>query len=223
MDRRIFLLSASAWTLKVLARPPSGGWREGVHYLAIPAAGSLTKSLRKALVTEVFSYGCIHCYHLQSLLDTWTKQRANRIDFLRLPVQWSEKQRAYAKLYYTLEALNRRDLHSAVFEEIHVRNEPLIAPDPATTFTLQARFAAQHAVPTSDFERCFSSPTVTQSLRSDQLFLESIPVNGTPTMVVDKRFVTDPSRCPGASTQTDENNLINLLEITDYLVSLEIR
>ena len=49
-----------------------------------------------------------------------------------MPVTWSDGHRALAHLFYTLESLGKLDqLHGAVFKEIHVNGNPLVAQDQA--------------------------------------------------------------------------------------------
>ena len=51
------------------------------------------------------------------------------VDFVRIPVIWGPVHRQHAKLFYTLQALGRGDLHTKVFDTIH-RQDNLLAARP---------------------------------------------------------------------------------------------
>ena len=70
-------------------------------------------------MNEVFWYGCGHCYALDPTLENWRETKAKYIDFQRIPVIWGPPHRQHAKLFYTLQALGRGDLHAKVFDAIH--------------------------------------------------------------------------------------------------------
>ena len=48
---------------------------------------------------------------------------------MRIPVIWGPAHRQHAKLFYTLQALRRADLHTKVFDAIHQEGLPLAARD----------------------------------------------------------------------------------------------
>ena len=219
MDRRLFLLAGTAWSLRASAEPPAGGWRPGVHYVVVDGYRALNRPGRVA-VADVFSYTCIHCYRLESHLQAWLQRKPAYVDFVRIPIQWNEKQQAYARLYYTLQVLTRTDLHEAVFSAIQVQKASLYTADPTETLALQLKFASQHGVAADEFTRARDSAAVATALRADSLLLDRLPTTATPTIAVNGKYVTDPARCPDAANHTDDVNLDSLLEITDHLVSI---
>ena len=81
----------------------------------------------KVEVNEVFWYGCGHCYALDPALESWKAEKPAYVEFVRVPVIWGPMHRQHAKLYYTLQALRRPDLHSKVFDAIHQQGLQLAA------------------------------------------------------------------------------------------------
>jgi protein dithiol oxidoreductase (disulfide-forming) len=220
MDRRLFLAAGAAWACDAFAEPPQGGWQNGIHYVTVPLAQPTLGKVGRIEVSDVFSYSCIHCWRLEAHLRTWLQRKPPAVDFVRVPIQWNDNQRAYARLYHTLEFLGRSDLHQAVFDAVHVQKTSLVAPDPKTTAALQSKFAQEHAVEPADFAAIYDSAAVAGNLKRDLQFMQPLPVAGTPTLVVNGKYITDATRCPGAGSQPEDTNLDNLLEITDYLVSM---
>ncbi|MBL8309297.1 MAG: thiol:disulfide interchange protein DsbA/DsbL [Burkholderiales bacterium] len=83
-------------------------WVKLAHPQA-PESGS------KIEVIEFFSYGCIHCYHLEEHIAAWAAKLPADVVFKRVPVFSAP----YARLYYTLELLGRDELNAKVFRAIH--------------------------------------------------------------------------------------------------------
>ena len=57
-------------------------------------------------------------------VEGWLKAKADYIQFVRVPIMWGPVHRAHARLYYTLQALGRLDLHEKVFDTITCRTIP---------------------------------------------------------------------------------------------------
>src|SRR6266852_5061427 len=76
-----------------------------VRRIAAMSAWSISPG--KVEVVEVFWLGCPHCYALEPFIQTWLKTKPAYIDFVRVPVMWGPVHRAHARLFYTLQALNR--------------------------------------------------------------------------------------------------------------------
>ena len=53
------------------------------------------------------------------MLESWKPSKPDYIEFVRVPVMWGPVHQQHAKLFYTLQALNRPDLHTKVFDAIH--------------------------------------------------------------------------------------------------------
>ena len=107
---------------------------------------------------EVFWYGCGHCYALDPTLETWKKKKAAYIEFVRVPVIWGPPHVQHARLYYTLQALGRGDLHPKVFDAIHRDGVMLAADSDEQARALQLAFLKQHGVTSSS-----STPPMTPS------------------------------------------------------------
>ena len=79
----------------------------------------------------MFWYGCSRCYALDPTLETWKQKKPAYVDFVRIPVMWGPPHQQHAKLFYTLMALNRLDLHGKVFDTIHKEHNFLAAQSDA--------------------------------------------------------------------------------------------
>lgn len=196
------LLAAVASTMAVatptaLAATTAGqsSWQEGSNYTRLVPAQPTGVASGQIEVLEFFWYGCPHCYAIDPLVESWRKTKAGFISFTRVPVMWSEGHRSTARLFYTLESMGKLDqLHSDVFKEIHVNNDPLIASDPNDTAgaeRIQTSFVGKLGVPEDAFKKAYHSFSVETALqRADQL-VQRYRIEGVPTFVVNGKFVAD--------------------------------
>jgi len=98
---------------------PAGKWQAGVNYDPVVPAQPTSVSPGKVEVVEVFWLACPHCYALEPRIHSWLKSKPAYVEFVRVPVIWQPMHRAHARLFYTLEALNRDDLVGTAFDTIH--------------------------------------------------------------------------------------------------------
>src|SRR5262245_42941175 len=82
------------------ARSPSG-----LPYSVVSTPQALPSRKAPVTVTEIFSYGCGGCFIVDEPIRNWRAAWGDTISFTRVPSVWSAKQRAYGRLYYTLETL----------------------------------------------------------------------------------------------------------------------
>ena len=74
----------------------------------------------KIEVTEVFWYGCIHCYHMDPLLNAWVKKLTADVVFKRIPGLPQPAWAPMAKAFYAMDDLKLSDkLHTALFDAIN--------------------------------------------------------------------------------------------------------
>ncbi len=102
-------------SFNVLAADPQLGKDFDKTLQAIP-----TDNPNKIEVTEIFWYGCIHCYHMDPILNAWVKKLPADVVFKRVPGLPQPAWAPMAKAFYAMEDLNlSAKLHSALFDAIH--------------------------------------------------------------------------------------------------------
>jgi thiol:disulfide interchange protein DsbA len=142
----------------------AGHWQPGTNYQLLGAPQPTTVGSGKVEVDEVFWYGCGHCYALDPTLEGWKAGKATYVEFVRIPVIWGQVQRQHAKLYYTLLALHRLDLHTRVFDAIHKQGVALAARDDLEARAMQRTFLATLGVSEKDFDGAYDSMTVASNM-----------------------------------------------------------
>ncbi len=165
-----------------------------------------TENPSKIEVTELFWYGCPHCYHMDPELSVWVKKLPSDVYFKRVPGIPRPDWVPMAKAYYALEALGITEkLHSKLFDAIH--KDRVLRPD-------DERGAIEWVIKTSGLDRkkveeAFNSfSTNTKLNRATQIFQAS-GATGVPTLIIDGKFIT-------SSTMAGGNEAA--LKVADYII-----
>jgi thiol:disulfide interchange protein DsbA len=176
---------------------PGGKWKPGANYDVLTPAQPTNVSPGKVEVVEVFWLGCPHCYALEPFVQAWLKNKPAYIEFVRVPVMWGPAHRAHARLFYTLQALNRPDLFEKAFDAIQQKHEPLVAQSEDETLKLQEAFAKDNGITPDDYAKAYNSFTVNSNLQRAEQLTQRYQVQGVPLVVVDGKYSTDVAKAGG--------------------------
>jgi thiol:disulfide interchange protein DsbA len=174
-----------------------GPWRAGLHYKLLPPRTTPDAPADKVLVNEAFWYGCGHCFALDPVLEAWDAQNAAYIEFVRVPVIWGPMHHQHAKLFYTLQALDRPELHAAVFDAIHKEHQPLADPDEIKAREMHFRFLSSHGITRERFDAAYDSMPVLTAVRRAAAFTRDHQVANVPTIFIAGKFSTGVSEAGG--------------------------
>ena len=151
----------------------------------------------KVEVLEFFSYACPHCAVLEPLMEKWVKTLPSDVVVKAVPVAFNASMKPMQLLFYTLEAMNRMDLHPKVFIAIHEEKKKLFSKAEIIAWV------SSQGVDRAKFESVYDSFGVTsKAQRGDQL-TKSYNVQGTPSLAVGGRFITSPSEAGGYQETID--------------------
>ncbi|HEU4780519.1 MAG TPA: thiol:disulfide interchange protein DsbA/DsbL [Steroidobacteraceae bacterium] len=214
MNRVLPLLAAIlalSWAANAGARAPEPAasantaastlakWKAGTNYKLVGNPQPTSVASGKVEVSEVFWYGCGHCYALDPELETWKKSKPEYVEFVRVPVIWGPQHRQHAKLYYTLQVLRRPELHSKVFEAIHQQGAPLTGRSDMEARVIHFAFLNREGVSAKDFDAAYDSMTVASNmLRAEQLS-QNLAVSSVPMMFVNNKFSTSVTEAGGTA------------------------
>jgi len=181
-------------------------WQEGVNYTRVAPAQPTSVAPGQVEVLEFFWYACPHCYALDPLIEAWRKTKAPYVVFSRVPIMWGPPQRAQARLYYTLQSLGKIDqLHTEIFKEIHVNNDPLAGSDAAQSENMQLAFVTKHGVSATAFKNAYHSFSVETDLQRADELMQRYHITGVPTFVINGKYLAD------VGTAQGEHRLLDLV------------
>ncbi|WP_353151318.1 thiol:disulfide interchange protein DsbA/DsbL [Pollutimonas bauzanensis] len=158
---------------------------KGQYVTIEPAQPSDTTG--KTEVLEFFAYSCSHCNAIEPMLEAWAKTLPENVVMKPVPVAFNASMADLQKLYYSLESLNRLDLHPAVFKAIHQENKRIYDAKAITDWVVS------QGVDRKAFEEVFNSFGVkSKVMRADEL-AKLYKIEGTPSIAVGGQYVTSPS------------------------------
>ena len=141
----------------------------------------------KIEVTEIFWYGCIHCYHMDPILDAWVKKLPADVVFKRVPGLPQAAWAPMAKAFYAMEDLKLSDkLHTALFDAIN-KEKTLNPTDEVAAIDWMAK---KSGLDKKKVEDAFKSFSMNNKLnRAAQTFRAS-GATGVPSFIIDGQFIT---------------------------------
>lgn len=209
LSRLIALSTLGLCAFVAFAALAGPAFSEGKDYESIIPAQPVDDSDRRVEVVELFWYGCPHCHRFEPYIERWVKRNKGRIHFIRLPAILREGWAIHARAFYAAEALGVVDkIHRPLFNAIHNEHRKLNDEDSL------ARFFAEQGVDERAFRRAFESFGVDSQVRRAKQMTRRYRAMGTPAVVVDGRYLTDPGMAKGFP---------RLIEVIDYLVGQQER
>ena len=179
----------------------------GTHYEVIEEPVR-TADPNKIEVTEVFWYGCPHCYAFEPLINSWAEKLPSDVSFVRSPGMWNAMMETHAQIYYVAEELGALDkVHGVAFDEIHQKGNYL-----DNEKAVKDMFVAQ-GVSAEDFDKTWGSFAMTSAVKKAGTRMRDYGVSSVPCLIVNGKYLITIN--DGVTTQAD------MLKVADYLVSTE--
>jgi thiol:disulfide interchange protein DsbA len=143
-----------------------------------------TANPNKIEVTEVFWYGCSHCYDFDPMLEAWVKQLPADVEFKRSPAMWNELMVVHAKAFYAAEALGvLEQVHGPLFTAINVDRNPL-----RDSAAIEKLFVAHSEVDAEKFRKTFDSFGVNSQVKQADARARAYGIAGTPEIIVNGKY-----------------------------------
>ncbi len=191
----------------ILACAPIAAFASGVESLEYVRVSppQPTPPGPKVAVTEVFWYGCPHCFHLQPILNRWLAHKPKDVAFSRQAAAISPYWLPQARAFFAFKTLGLVPaLHDKFFNAIHIHHEVL---DNAASIS---RWVAAHSrVSAARFRKVYESFAVSLAVRKARQQQTAEDIHSVPTFIVGGRYRTNPSLAGGRR---------QLMRVVDYLV-----
>jgi len=202
----------TALAMLVLLMPSGAGAQmafvEGTDYQAVSSPVD-TGRPDKVVVTELFWYGCPHCFRFESYVESWSAQLPDGVVFEQVPSIVSAKWAEHARAYYAFQTMGvLEQVHRKFFDAIHLDRKRLDNLDAI------AEFVAGQGIDEKAFREAYHSFPVETQLRKNLQKEKRYGHNGVPTIIVNGKYMV--------STEL-ARSFERMLQITDFLVSLELK
>ena len=180
---------------------------EGVDFQAINPAVKTTQP-DKIVVTEVFWYGCPHCFRFEPHVERWAAGLPDGVVFEQVPSVLNPRWTEHARAYYALKMMGAQEqLHKAFFDAIHLKRERL------TSLDTIAEFVAAQGLDEKQFRDNYYSFPVDTQVRKNMQIEKHYGHRGVPAVVVNGKYLVSASLA-GSNER--------MIEIMSFLVAREL-
>ena len=140
---------------------------------------------------DFFWYGCPYCYELQPALEAWNKRKPDDVVLRRVPAILRDSWAPHARIYFTLELLGETErLHQKVYHDYHVDELSMSRPE------VMEQWAVKNGIERQRWLDAYFSPEVDARVAQAHEVARRYEVQGTPSLVVDGRYLTSSSMTP---------------------------
>lgn len=140
----------------------------------------------KIEVLEFFAYTCPHCKAMEPLVEKWSGTLLGDVTLNRVPIAFNANMTDLQKLYYTLENMERLDLHPAVFKAIHDQRKSIFTESEIIDW------AAEQGLDRQIFADIFNSFGIQSRVSRANELAKNYHIESTPSIAVGGRYVTSP-------------------------------
>lgn len=162
----------------------------------------------KVVVTEIFWYGCPHCFRFEPYVERWSAKLPEGVVFEQVPSSLNPRWTEHARAYYAFKMMGVLDqTHKALFDAIHLKRQRLMSLDAV------AGFAADMGLDEKLFrEDAYSFPVETQ-IRKNIQKEKRYGHQGVPAVIVNGKYLVSASLA-GSNER--------MIEIMNFLVAKEL-
>lgn len=204
-----FALAAAAMIATTAMASPADP-KNGAEFTTLATPQPTQQVGKQVEVLEFFAYHCPACNFMEPHVAAWVKKQGSNVNFKRIPLAFQGAADPEAHLYLTLEAMNKvEEVSPKVFRAFHVERQRLTKEDAILEWV-----GKSSGLNKAQFMEAWNSFGVLTKLKRLGQIAASYRVDGTPTFVVDGRFVTSPTTIraanPGIDNQLGEATMATL-------------
>jgi len=168
-------------------------------YIELPTAQP-TSTGDKIEVVEVFWYGCPHCYQIEPYIEKWLKEKAEYIEFVRMPGILGKNWLSHARAFYAAEKIGVLEkIHKPLFDAIHKDKRKILDEKSLRVFF------SEHGVSGDEFDRAYNSSEVEEKVRAAFTAGQGYALTGVPAIIINGKYRTS------ATVAGDFNKVIDVI------------
>lgn len=171
------------------------------------ATAQPTSTGDKIEVVEVFWYGCPHCYHFEPVIEKWLGEKAEYIEFVRMPGILGPQWLPHARAFYAAEKLGiLEEIHEPLFDAIHKDKRKIVDEESLRVFF------SEHGVSGKQFDEAFRSKEVEEKVKKAFSAGKNYALTGVPAVIINGKYVTSASMAGGYDKIIDVTNTMSAKE-----------
>lgn len=190
--------------------------KNGAEYITLKTPQPVQAEGKKVEVIEFFMYHCPACYALEPAMLAWVKKQGDGIVFRRIHLPLTGENDPEAHMFLTLEALKLEEsLHAKLLSTWHVERRRLKSDAD------NIDWAVKNGVDKDKYVAAYNSFSVIAKLKSAGRVAGTYEVNSTPTLIVNGRYLTNPSMVDASNPGIPRPQLDQAtLQVLDALVAM---
>ena len=192
--------------------------KNGVDYQTLSAPQPVQATGKKVEVIEFFAYHCPACNALEPTLNHWIKKQGDNIVMRRIHLPFQGPTDPEAHLFLTLEAMGKlEEYHPRIFQAVHVQRQRLMKDEAIIDW------ATKNGLDRAKFIEAWNSFAVTTKLRRLQQVSSNYKVTGTPTIIIDGKYVVSPDLVRQANNIRNPEQVMTATgQVLDALVARSV-
>ena len=202
-----YLLPAFALFMLLFSTAHARSFTEGIHYGIISPPVATQAEEGKVDVTEIFWYGCPHCFNLEPTIEQYLEQKPDNVTFNPVPAMLSPRWVFHGKLHYVGKMLDKdgkNKAHEKIFAAMHKQRRRIENDDQLRRFFKGIGFKDK------DINDALKSEDIKKSMAYARDISMKSGLDSVPTIIVGGKYLTSPSMLNGA----------NLVEVINFLTKL---
>lgn len=181
---KFFSMAAIAITLVACQGEPSAQALSDESYTTLSTPINVSTG-DKIEVSELFWYGCGHCFALEPHIKNWMKNMPENAELVKVPAIFSKRWEFHGKAFYTMQALGvLEQANDAFFTRVHVTRKPINDLDALS------EFLSAYGKTSEEVASAFNSFAVDNQLRNAKSITMKSTANGVPAVLVDGKYHT---------------------------------
>ena len=142
----------------------------------------------KIAIYEFFWYGCPHCFNIEPTIVKIESNLNQDTVLIKLPLALKESWVNHAKAFFSMQQMNiDNNLHSKIFEEIHINGNRLDTKSTLVDFIDSEGFDG------SSFSRNFDSFGTEIRIKKANKLARQYQITSVPTIIVNGKYLTSGS------------------------------
>ena len=168
---------------------------EGQHYRTLNFELPTEAPAGKIEVTELFWYGCPHCFHLEPTMKEYQKEKGDHVYFRRVPATLNPQWEIHAKAFYIMQLLDpdgTKHIHDKIFNAIHKQHRRLRDEEAIKNFFISQGYTEE------EVNNAANSMEIQAKLKMATDYSTTSQATGVPTLIVNGKYMTSPTMAQGA-------------------------
>ncbi|GAA5524567.1 thiol:disulfide interchange protein DsbA [Microbulbifer aestuariivivens] len=216
----IILLLALLFSITACAED-NGQFKAGQHYQVLPQPVP-QRDQSTIEVTELFWYGCGHCYDFEPLLKSWKGGIAEGVTVKKIPAIWQPVMEIHARMFYVADAMGVLDtMHEPIFKAI-AQQRKMFAQRAGRDWNADndaiAALFEEHGADGEKAVKLMNSFAVNSKVKQGMANQRAYQLSGTPEVVVAGKYRIS-SSLPGFKGKSNAQEM--MLQVADYLIEKE--